>query len=375
MVRLRLWTEPKTKGFDLLGRLSEALRRPRVLHLAAGASMTVALLVICGLLVEATGGGTTPFVHLLYLPVIVAAIMFKAWGGLAVGLLAGIISAPAVTGAVEPGASWTLRALILSGIGWLFGTAHEKLHRRLGQTKELVRKLSTVHARTLSTFASTVDLRDKPTSGHSSRVAHNARAMGIALGLAQDTLRGVYWAGLLHDLGKIAIPERILQKPGTLSPDEMVTMRRHADIGANLLMSVSADLRQIADGVRSHHERWDGSGYPRRLSGEAIPLVGRIVSVVDVFEALTCSRPYRQPQPVSEVLEFVRHRGGAWFDPELVPFLEDLYWKGEVYTAASVETQLPVEEPPIVITTGAAEESILRVTGQADYHLGSSGRP
>jgi HD-GYP domain-containing protein (c-di-GMP phosphodiesterase class II) len=203
----------------------------------------------------------------------------------------------------------------------------------------------------------------------------------MALGLAQETLRAVYWAGLLHDLGKIAVPERILQKPGTLSADEMVTMRRHSDIGANLLMSVSADLRQIADGVRSHHERWDGSGYPGQVRGDAIPLVGRIVSVVDVFEALTCKRPYRQPQPVSEVLEFVRYRSGTWFDPELVPILEDLYWQGEIFTAASVDTQLPVEEPvsieepPIVIDNDDGRRSIVRATRRGDYHLGSSGRP
>jgi hypothetical protein len=329
-------------------------------------------------MIEATGGATTPLVHLLYIPVVMGAIIFKSWGGLVVGIIAGVISSPVATGAVEPASAWAMRTLILAGIGWTFGTAHELLQRRLSQTKELVSRLSTVHARTLSTFASTVDLRDKPTSGHSSRVAHNARAIGIALGLAQETLRAVYWAGLLHDLGKIAIPERILQKPGSLTPDEIVTMRRHSDIGANLLMSVSGDLRQIADGVRSHHERWDGSGYPRELREEAIPLVGRIVSIADVFEALTCNRPYRQPQPVPEVLDFVRQRNGVWFDPELVPLLEDLYWKGEIYTAASVETQLPVEEPPVIIDTEPAEnDSLLRLRAiyRPDYHLGSSGRP
>lgn len=371
MARIRYWSELRPPAFVLPRGLIDALRSPRSGRLIAGAATTGALLLACGLLIEATGGGSTPFVHLLYLPVVLAAIVFKSWGGLVVGLLAGIVSAPIVTGVAEPASAWAMRTLILSMIGWAFGEAHELLDRRLRRGRELVKKLSTVHARTLSTFASTVDLRDKPTSGHSSRVAHNARAIGIAVGLAQETLRAVYWAGLLHDLGKIAIPERILQKPGSLTPDEIVTMRRHSDVGANLLLSVSADLRQIADGVRAHHERWDGSGYPRQLEGEAIPLVGRIVTIVDVFEALTCNRPYRQPQPVTEVLEFVRERKGKWFDPDLVPLLEDLYWKGEIFTAASVQVQLPVEEPPVVIPT--AEESLLHAAG--DYHLGSSGRP
>ena len=340
-----------------------------------GAIGVGALLLACGLLITSTGGGPTPFVHLLYVPVVVAAVVGKSWGGLLVGLLAGLISSPVVTGAGEPAGAWAVRTLIFALIGWAFGEAHDLLERRLSQGKQLLKKLSTVQARTLSTFASTVDLRDKPTSGHSSRVAHNARALAKAVGLAQETLRAVYWAGLLHDLGKIAIPARILQKPGSLTPDEITTMRRHSDIGANLLLSVSADLRQIADGVRSHHERWDGSGYPRQMHGEEIPLVGRIVSIVDVFEALTCSRPYRQPQPVPEVLEFVRDRKGTWFDPDLVPLLEDLYWNGDIYTAASVQTQLPVEEPPIVIETDDAPESVLQIAGRRTYHLGSSGRP
>ena len=375
MARLRLWTEPRTSGSELSSRLAAVLQDRRLGRLAAGVAGTGTLLITCGVLIEGSGGATSPFVHLLYVPVVLAAILFKSWGGLTVGLLAGAISAPMLTGGVEAAGAWAIRTIIFAVVGWAFGTAAQLLQRRLAHTKHLINKISTVHARTLSTFASTVDLRDKPTSGHSSRVAHNARAIGMALGLAQETLRAVYWAGLLHDLGKIAIPERILQKPGTLSPDEIVTMRRHSDIGANLLMSVSADLRQIADGVRSHHERWDGSGYPRELRGDAIPLVGRIVSVADVFEALTCNRPYRQPQPVHEVLEFVRQRNGVWFDPELVPLLEDLYWKGEIYTAASVETQLPVEEPPVIIAADIVEDSAMQSARGPHYHFGSSGRP
>jgi hypothetical protein len=325
-------------------------------------------------MVGLAGGGSTPFVHLLYLPIVMAAVLFKSWGGVTVGLLAGFLSGPVVTGSMEPMNAWAVRTLIFAVIGWSFGEVQQLLQRRLAQNRELNKKLSSLHSRTLSTFASTVDLRDKPTSGHSSRVAHNARAIGITMGLAQDTLRAVYWAGLLHDLGKIAVPERILQKPGSLTPDEIVTMRRHSDIGANLLLSVSADLRRIAEGVRSHHERWDGSGYPRGLEAEAIPLTGRIVAAVDVFEALTCNRPYRRPQPVPEVLEYLRAHSGKWFEPEIVSLLEDLYWQGEIYTAASVQVQLPVEEPAIVIDE-ADEGPILDTITHHDYHLGSSGRP
>ncbi|MGH2710995.1 MAG: HD-GYP domain-containing protein [Actinomycetota bacterium] len=364
-----------SRVFAISRELLESVRGARLGRLVAG-SAGVSVLMLAGVwAIGQSGGLPTPFVHLLYLPILLSAVLFKSWGSMVAGLVAGLASSPAVTASAEATGSWMVRALMFTLIGWAFGAAHALLERRLAQNRALAEKLSTLHSRTLSTFASTVDLRDKPTSGHSSRVAHNARAIGITMGLAQGTLRAVYWAGLLHDLGKIAIPERILQKPGSLTPDEVVSMRRHSDIGANLLLSVSADLRQIAEGVRSHHEKWDGSGYPRGLEGEAIPLTGRIVAVADVFEALTCNRPYRRPQPVPEVLDYLRTHSGKSFEPEIVALLEDLYWQGEIYTAASVQVQLPVEEPAIVIETSSDGGRVIDVVTRQDYHFGSKGRP
>jgi HD-GYP domain-containing protein (c-di-GMP phosphodiesterase class II) len=144
-------------------------------------------------------------------------------------------------------------------------------------------------------------------------------------------------------------------------------------MGADLLLSVSPELRPIAEGIRAHHERWDGSGYPKGVAGEHIPRVGRIVSVVDVFEALTCKRPYRDAQPVQEVLAFLRDKSGWWFDPGLVQLLEDLYWKGQIYTTDAMRALPPVEEPAAVLPIGEAEKTLLRSLG--DYQLGSSGRP
>jgi HD-GYP domain-containing protein (c-di-GMP phosphodiesterase class II) len=269
-----------------------------------------------------------------------------------------------------------VRAGFFVFIGGFVGATQELLERRLGQNEQLIRKVATIHARTLSTFASTVELRDEPTGGHSSRVAHNARVLGLALELEPNDLRAVYWAGLLHDLGKIGIPERILQKPGRLDDEETRTMRRHSDMGADLLLSVSSELHPIAEGIRTHHERWDGSGYPKGLAGEHIPRTGRIVSVVDVFEALTCKRPYREPQPVQDVLAFLRDKSGWWFDPALVQLLEDLYWKGQIYTVEAMHAPSPVEEPAAVLPVGEAEESIIRsLATTTDYQLGSSGLP
>jgi putative nucleotidyltransferase with HDIG domain len=339
-------------------------------RLVAGIAIAAGVVAVITL-IEQAGGAPNPMVHFLYIPILAGAIVFKTVGGALTGLAGGVLVSLAAS--AEPTGEWMTRTALLTTIGAAFGQAQDLLQRRHRHGQELVRKLTTVHARTLSTFAATVDLRDKPTGGHSSRVAHNARAVAMGMGLRGEDLRAVYWAGLLHDLGKIAVPERILQKPSALSEDEFATMRRHSDIGANLLLSVSGDLRPIAEGVRTHHERWDGSGYPRGLRGEEIPLPGRIVTVVDVFEALTCARPYRDPRPLAEVLAFVRDHAGTWFDPELVPLIEDLYWKGEIFTAAAVQTQLPVEEPALVITDELPAS--LRRAASRDYHLGSSGRP
>jgi hypothetical protein len=155
-------------------------------------------------------------------------------------------------------------------------------------------------------------------------------------------------------------------------------MRRHAVIGAELLESVSADFKPISDGVKAHHERWDGTGYPQGLAAEAIPLVARIVSVVDVFEALTCVRPYRQPSSAAEALEYLRACSGGAFDPAVIPVVEELYWKGEVFTARDPRFSPRLEEPPLMDPD--QEEDALTVVRElrpqlATYHLGSSGRP
>src|SRR5690606_13984378 len=129
--------------------------------------------------------------------------------------------------------------------------------------------------------------------GHCERVAQNAVSVGRVLGLPTNDLKALYWAGLLHDLGKIGVPEDILRKPGRLTGDEYTVMKRHARLGYEILMTVSSAFEELAEGVYTHHERFDGAGYPRGLKGEDIPIFGRILAVVDVFEAVTSERPYR----------------------------------------------------------------------------------
>jgi putative nucleotidyltransferase with HDIG domain len=361
----------------------DAWRGPSGFRRIAAVAMIAALLLGGGLLVIASGGTRTPAIHAMYLPILLGAIFFKVPGGALTGLLAGLVVGPwmpldSVSGETQSAINWGLRLGMFMAVGGLAGLLQALLQHRMDEVQNLAGKIATVHAKTLSTFASTVDLRDKPTGGHSTRVAHNARAVAQAMSFDEQTARAVYWVGILHDLGKIAIPERILRKPGPLTEEEAVVMRRHAVIGAQLLESVSADFKLIADGVKAHHERWDGAGYPHGLIGEAIPLEARIVSVVDVFEALTCVRPYRQPSSAAEALQYITACMGSAFDPDVVPVLEELYWKGEVFTARDPRFAPDLEEPPPVDADEAHDAlAVVRELRPqlVTYHLGSSGRP
>jgi hypothetical protein len=363
-------------------RMVETWRMPRGTWGAWAALLVAVLLAGGGLAVAVAGGASTPVVHAMYLPILLSAIFFKTTGGLVAGAAAGLVVGPwmpfdAAAGIPQEPENWILRMLMFMVVGGLFGLLEQILHRRLEQVEHLVDKLQTVHARTLSTFASTVELRDKPTHGHCNRVGHNARATGRTLGFGDHDLRALYWAGLLHDLGKIAVPERILLKPASLTEEEFTIVKRHSAVGADLLEAVSLDFIPIAEGVRSHHERWDGTGYPERRSGEDIPVLGRILAVVDVFEALTCPRPYRRPIPGPEALGYLRDHAGSQFDPAIIPVFEDLFWKGDIYTAGDPRSGPPLEEPVVVNGTvdERGAEAPLSIPEPGAYHLGSSGRP
>ena len=165
--------------------------------------------------------------------------------------------------------------------------------------------------------------RDDDTGEHTSRVANVSRLIGEELGLHPAACRTIYLAAPLHDIGKVAIPDSILLKPGPLTADETAIMRRHVTIGEEILSGGSSDLVKFAaDIAASHHERWDGQGYPRGLAGPSIPLVGRIVAVADVFDALCSVRPYKAPWPLDRARAEIRRDAGAQFDPACVNAFE-----------------------------------------------------
>jgi putative two-component system response regulator len=177
----------------------------------------------------------------------------------------------------------------------------------------------------ITTLALTIEARDPYTLGHCDRLSRYAVALGEALGLDHEMLRALRLGGYLHDLGKIAVPDGILLKPGPLDPIEQERIRAHAGAGSDLVIGLrSLDL--VRPIMRHHHERWDGSGYPDGLKGEAIPLGARIISVVDVFDALHTDRPYKAALPRSEAVALlIRETDAGYWDPKVVEtFLEIL---------------------------------------------------
>lgn len=175
---------------------------------------------------------------------------------------------------------------------------------------------------TLVALSRALDLRDTETEEHSLRVTDCALTIGRTLGLAPADLTALELGAMLHDVGKIGIPDSILRKPGPLSAQEWGVMRRHPQLGYEILSAVDF-LASSLPVVLHHHEKWDGTGYPDGLSGEAIPLAARIFAVADAFDAMTASRPYKSALPPEIAFERLRTDAGRHFDPRVVSaFLE-----------------------------------------------------
>jgi PAS domain S-box-containing protein/putative nucleotidyltransferase with HDIG domain len=184
-------------------------------------------------------------------------------------------------------------------------------------------ELLNAYEATIEGWSRALDLRDKETEGHSLRVTELTLAVAQRFGMSSEELKYVRWGSLLHDIGKMGIPDEILLKPGSLTDAEWIVMRQHPTLAYEML----APIRYLKDAALDipycHHEKWDGSGYPRGLKGEQIPLAARIFAIVDVWDALCSDRPYRTGWPEDRVLAHIQAQAGNHFDPQLVPiFLE-----------------------------------------------------
>jgi HD-GYP domain-containing protein (c-di-GMP phosphodiesterase class II) len=182
--------------------------------------------------------------------------------------------------------------------------------------------LSLAYENTLEGWAHALELRDMETEGHSRRVVDLTMQLAKRMGIRNQELPPIRWGALLHDIGKMGIPDSILQKPGPLTDEEWVLMKNHPIFAYDLLMPIDY-LRPALDIPYCHHERWDGSGYPRGLKGEQIPLAARIFAVVDVWDALTSDRPYRKAWGEEQTIEYIQAQAGSHFDPQVVKVFFD----------------------------------------------------
>jgi putative nucleotidyltransferase with HDIG domain len=192
--------------------------------------------------------------------------------------------------------------------------ANTRLGSALANNQELMRTMQRSYLSTITSLARTIEAKDPYTGGHTERVRDFAMLLAGEMGLSEEDLRAVEVGSIIHDIGKIGIPDGILTKPGRLTDEEFDTMRKHPEISSYIVSEL--DLPQIVqDMVRSHHERWDGRGYPDGLAGEQIPLAARILSVADTVDAMTSNRSYRAALPIEQAVAEVRNLAGVQFCP------------------------------------------------------------
>lgn len=220
-----------------------------------------------------------------------------------------------------------LSVMALIAVVPLFAVFHLAMRSWTGRLSDAEQHVATVDRLYLSTIealSTAIEAKDGVTSSHIHRVQHYAMGLARALGLKDpDTLKAIQAAALLHDTGKLAVPERILNKPGKLTDAEYETMKLHVDVGADILSSIDFPY-PVVPIVRAHHENWDGSGYPRGLRGSDIPIGARILSIVDCYDALTSDRPYRAAMSDQQALGIIRARRGSMYDPAVVDVFEQV---------------------------------------------------
>jgi len=196
---------------------------------------------------------------------------------------------------------------------------------RTKKLNDALNELQGAHNETIQRLARAADYRDNETGMHIIRMGHYSRILGKAMGMSDEESEQLQHASVVHDIGKIGIPDKILLKPGRLDKEEFEIMKTHSAIGAELLSGIDSDLCRLAEKIAlTHHEKWNGKGYPNGISGTDIPVEGRIAAVADVFDALTSERPYKEAWSVEDAIHLLLAEKGQHFDPEIVDlFMEN----------------------------------------------------
>jgi diguanylate cyclase (GGDEF)-like protein/putative nucleotidyltransferase with HDIG domain len=246
--------------------------------------------------------------------------------------------------------AYAVLGLLISALVYLLYRFNE---RRLEEIRDAeaerrrhVEEMAEIHMNTIESLAIAIDAKDQTTHGHVRRTQLYATQMGKLFNVSESELRALHAGALLHDIGKLAVPEYILNKPGKLTEAEFAKMKIHPTVGGDILKRVNFPY-PVEDIVRYHHEKWDGSGYPKGLKGESIPLVARIISVVDFYDATRCDRPYRKGMKREESLSLLRSMVGNAFDPKVVEmFIEHVVEFDRMIDAQDIKEQ--VESAPTV---------------------------
>src|SRR3989475_8307392 len=224
---------------------------------------------------------------------------------------------------VSRSAGW-LASLFVLPVIYLIHRSYRLYLARLEGEKKYAEDMASLHVRTIEALALAIEAKDQTTHAHLCRVQLYALEIGKELGLSEDEIQALRAAAVLHDIGKLAVPEHIISKPGRLSPEEFEKMKIHPVVGAEILERVQFPY-PVVPIVRSHHEKWDGSGYPYGLRGEEIPIGARILAAVDCLDALASDRQYRRALPLDEVIQRLAEESGKSFDPNVVAILQKRY--------------------------------------------------
>ncbi len=251
------------------------------------------------------------------------------------------------SGAVSTEASFNDAIGLIEEAATLFATQSQNIHLVL-ESHQLV--LGALHA-----MSSAIDARDPYTQGHSERVAKLGYEIAKILGISESACQEIYLAGLLHDLGKIGVPDHILHKAGALTDEEFAVIKQHPEIGHRIIERLGK-LHFVLPGVLHHHERWDGKGYPHGLKQESIPLMARILAVADSFDAMTSSRPYRGAMPIERAAAVIRDGAGQQWDAAIVDCFE--IWLNRTLPEHPIGIPLEAED---LLSNSAPFESISQV--------------
>src|SRR5262245_19437680 len=278
----------------------------------------------------------------------------------------GAVAAAGGAAVIERGGYWM--ASLAAAPPYLIYRTYKVYMSRIQDQQRHVAQVSDLHLATIEALALAIDAKDQTAQSHIRRVQVYAAGLARALGMSENEIQGVKTAALLHDIGKLAVPEHILSKPGPLTQEEFQKIRIHPQVGAEIISGVPFPY-PVAPLILSHHERWDGKGYPSSLKGEEIPLGARILSVVDYFDALMSERPYHKAMSFDAAIGLLHQESGKALDPRVVQTFIDMYPALAAEAEASQEparklTRVPTHAPTAAPAFGLVDESS-GVTGTA----------